>query len=186
MLTVVAVSMALTFVVQGFVSIWLMIAVHWWIYHASEFHLESGSVFASESKSTTTLPEKKLSCLLCALYNSHSTYHTTNCYHRIINQYMSYWQIKDTVTNMQSIVRKRLLLESEVDRKVSFQFTYRQPDFVFNFFMPFTYPQIIYCYMIAKKKKKEKTRRIAFATLRFIYDLPSIFPCFLINLAFLA
>ncbi|XP_066378752.1 uncharacterized protein [Miscanthus floridulus] len=28
------------------------------------------------------------------------------------------YQIKDTVTNMQSIVRKRLLLESEVDRKV--------------------------------------------------------------------
>jgi hypothetical protein len=126
--------------------------------------------------------KKKLSCLLCALYNSHSTYHTTNCYHRIINQYMSSWQIKDTVTNMQSIVRKRQLLESEVDRKVSFQFTYRQPDFVFNFFMPFTYPQIICCYMIAKKKGKEKTRR----TLRFIYDLPSIFPCFLINLAFLA
>jgi len=71
---------------------------------------------------------------------------------------MSYWQIKDTVTNMQSIVRKRLLLESEVDRKVSFQFTYRQPDFVFNFFMPFTYPQIIYCYMIAKKEKKRKKR----------------------------
>jgi len=153
MLTVVAVSMALTFVVQGFVSIWLMIAVHWWIYHASEFHLRAAQFFHLNQNRLQHCLKKKLSCLLCALYNSHSTYHTTNCYHR---QYMSSWQIKDTVTNMQSIVRKRLLLESEVDRKFSIQFTYRQPDFVFNFFMPFTYPQIIYCYMIAKKKEGKK------------------------------